>query len=352
MGNAFDVNKSVALSHVRTTQLKGWFLGKARMLVIILSGTMLMMGTVMLMGNLHFALTVAFLVSLIAVSPIAVVAGLLALVIEGGTVFASNLLREALETKRLELAALQKVAAKYTAAEVANRKRQINARLALPIALMFVCISFSTMGAEIFWQNVMVGQSVMFHVIGAVLGLVCSTLLVCFELKEDMVERIVERSISSSALIGIALDNSAKAQIYNQVFASQHEYIASPEVADSIAAANQRRLHGVLATTVSIGGVTVTGEQLRREIARTREERSAADAFLTSKDENVLNLPAAGGTSADVVSIKRKGKNRVAAERLVAKYGVDRIAEDLDKYASEVKMDPRTLQRHLTELQA
>ena len=349
MSNAFDVNRAVAMSHVQTEQLKGWFLAKSRLMVIMLSGSMLFLGVVLLVGNLHFALTLAFAVSLVSVLPIAVVAALLAVVIEGGTVFSSNLVHETLDKRTKALDALEKVKAKYTAAEIQLRKKQIRRGTFGPFVLLLVCVAFSTLGAEIFWQKLMDGQSPFFHVIGAVLGLVCSTLLVVFELKSDMIERIVERSISSSALIGIALDMSAKSQIYNKVFETQHEFFDTPEVEESLRAANYKRLNGVLATTVSINGVSVTAEQIGREVKRAREERAAADAYLAKGDESLLAIDTVV-PGPDVIEIKRKPKTRIAAEKLVSKYGLDRVSGDMDKYATEASMDVRTLQKHLQNI--
>lgn len=345
MSNAFDVNRAVAMSHVQTEQMKGWFLAKSRLMVIMLSGSMLFLGVVLLVGNLHFALTLAFAISLVSVLPIAVVAALLAVVIEGGTVFASNLVHETMDSKRKASDVLEKVKAKYTAAEIKLRKKQIRRGTFGPFALLFVCVAFSTLGAEIFWQRLMDGQSIFFHVIGAVLGLVCSTLLVVFELKSDMIERIVERSISSSALIGIALDMSAKSQIYNKIFESQGDFFNTPEVDETIRATNYKRLNGVLATNISINGVSVTAEQIAREVKRSREERAATDAYLAKGDESLLQINAAAAT--EPLEIKRKSKTRIAAEKLVSKYGLDRVTNDLDKHASEAGMDVRTLQKQL-----
>ncbi len=350
--NVFDVNRAVAMAHVQTQQMRGYFLGKARMLVILLSGSMLCMGVTMLLGNLHFAPTLTFLFALIAVLPIALVSGLLAVVIEGGTVFASNLVRETNDTVEKELGALQKVKGKLTALEVAQKTKQIKRKRWSAWALLGICIFFSTIGAEVFWQEIMQNASVLFHVLGAVLGLVCSTLLVFFELQEDMIERIVERSISSSALIGLALTQSANSQIYELVFKSQKEYLATQEVGEIVSAAQESRLHLILAQNASSGTQTVTAEQIKRDVRRVKEERDRAETFLATNDENLL-LPQ-NTEPLEKIVIKRKSKTRLATEKLLTRYSNDigRITNDLDKYATEAKMDPRTLQKNLEAILA
>ena len=347
MPNSFDVNRQVALAHVRAEQTKGWFLAQSRFLVILLSGAMLFLGVVLLFGKLHFSVTWDFLMQVLAVAPIAVVSGFLAVVIEGGTVFTSAVFRECLEKTTRELEALQKVAHKFKAEEVKQRREAIKKRRTGPFLLMLVFVSFSCLGAELFWQEIMNGQEWYFHVIGAVLGLVCSSLLILLEVKSDVVERIIEKCISSSALIALALDQSAKSQIYEAVFESQQEYINSPEVRESVATAVQKRLHGVLAETVSVSGVSVTAEQLTREIKRQREERAAAEAYLQSGNEAALQLPAGSNSE---IEFKRKSRNRAAVEKAVAKYGLSRMANDPDKYADELGMDARTLKKHLEDI--
>lgn len=349
MGNSYDINRRVALAYVKAEQVKGWFLAQSRMLVILLSGSMLFLGVTMLFGNLHFSVSLAFLMQLVSVAPIALVAGLLAIIIEGGTVFTSSVFSEALQKYRFEVEALKKVAHKFKDEEVQRRMKESKGKLTTPFILMFVFVSFSCLGAEIFWQRIMDGQEWYFHVIGALLGLVCSSLLIMLELKADTVERIIEKSISSSALIELALDNSAKSQIYDAVFDEQSRTLGSAEVVEAIGEAVQGRLHGVLAQTVSKGGVSVTAEQLRRNIQKARIERAAAQEYLNSGDETKL-LPPSSGTTGETLEIKRKSRNRVKVEKAVAKYGLDRMANDIDKFADELGMDGRTLKKHLTDI--
>jgi hypothetical protein len=166
------------------------------------------------------------------------------------------------------------------------------------------------------------------------------------EMKEDTVERIIERSVSSSAMIELALTQSARSQIHDALYDTQQEYLSAPETYETIGIAQQRRLEAILAETVSSGHTTVTVEQLRRELQKQRAERAAADAYLATKDEDILKLPPA--TSApEPVSIKKKSANRRKVEKLVSQYGMSRVTDELDKYASDLKMDARTLQRHL-----
>jgi hypothetical protein len=349
MANSFEVNRKVALAYVKAEQMKGWFLAQARYLVIFLSGMMLFLGVVLLFGHLQFGLTLQFAVQLLAVAPIALVAGLLAVIIQGGTVFTSAVYSEAKQKEQRALDQLQRVSHKFKAEEIATRGKQIRGQSAGAFGLMLVFVLFDCLGAEIFWQEIMGDQAWYFHVIGGVLGLVCSSLLILLELKADVVERIIERSIASSAMIFLANREAGKGQIMEASYQHQKEFLGSAETYDAIGAANTKFLHGILAETVSMSGMSVTAEQLQRELKKSREERAAATAYLATGDDTKL-LSAPMGQNEPQIEIKRKSRSRAKVEKAVGKYGLSRMAEDVDKYAEELGMDGRTLKRHLEDI--
>lgn len=114
MGNAFDVNKQVAQAYVRSEQLKGWFLSNAKMLLIVLSGAMLFLGVVSLAwGTRAMVLNWSLLSGIVEVAPMALVGGLLAICVEGGTVFSSAMRKDVLVKVRQELAVLEKASTKW-----------------------------------------------------------------------------------------------------------------------------------------------------------------------------------------------------------------------------------------------
>jgi len=260
MGNAFDVNKQVAQAYVRSEQLKGWFLSNAKMLLVVLSGLMLFLGVVTLAwGNRPMVLDWTLLTGIVSVAPLALVGGLLAICIEGGTVFASAMRKDVVSKVRQETAVLEKAASKYKmkAETYEERKKAIKKQLRIPTGLMIVCAVFSVTGAEIFWQKLLQGQDWPFHIIGFILGLVCSGLLMIFELNGELVERVIERCISSSGLIQIALDQSAKSQIHDRLFEIRTEKLASPEFDSILDQGAEQGLLGVVTEAVRMAGMNV-----------------------------------------------------------------------------------------------
>src|SRR5579864_38879 len=100
-GNIFmGIGKQVAMSHVRAEQMKGWFLANAKLLLVLLSGSQLFLGVVALAWGDRPA---AFDPGLLSVVPAAMIGGLLAVCIEGGTLFSSAFHMEVTRKVRQEL---------------------------------------------------------------------------------------------------------------------------------------------------------------------------------------------------------------------------------------------------------
>ena len=342
MANFFDVNKQVATAYVRAEQMKGFFLANAKLLLILLSGAMMFCGVVSLAwGHTTFSWQ-----QCVAVAPIALVAALLAICIEGGTLFSSAMRQEATRKIAQEIKLLDKVKNSLGSVETERRKKEVLKQTRVPTALMFVCVSFSVTGAEIFWQQLFASAAWYFHVIGGVLGVVCSALLIIFELNSELVERVIESCIKSSGLIQIALDQSAKATIYNQLFERRQDKLNEPEFRSIMDKAAEQGLLGVVVEAVGMSGMTVSANQLQRMVSDETEARQAAESFLAS----------GGAQPALAAPIQldktRKNANRQAVEKLYREVGSKRISADMDSYAQKLSMDVRTLERHLTAIMA
>jgi hypothetical protein len=345
--NAFDVNKQVAQAYVRSEQMKGWFLSNAKMLLVVLSGLMLFLGVVSLAwGNRPMTLDWTLLVGIVAVAPMAIVGGLLAICIEGGTVFASAMRKDVVVKVRQETTVLDRARTKYKMKQEVydERKTAIEHQLRIPTGLMIVCAVFSVTGAEIFWQKLLAGQDWPFHIIGFILGLVCSGLLMIFELNGELVERVIERCISSSGLIQIALDQSAKSQIHDRLFTIREEKLASPEFDAVLEMGAEQGLLGVVTEAVRMAGMNVSAQQLQKMVGEVAVAQKAADAFIASGGADVPQIE-----SPTMVNLnkKRQSKNRKEVERVYRKEGESRILADLPRFSTELGIDQRTLERHL-----
>lgn len=342
----FDVNKSVALAHVRAEQMKGWFLANAKLLLVLLSGSMMFLGVVSLFwGNQQFTSWW----QLVPLIPVAVVAGLLAICIEGGTIFASAFHKEIDRKVRQEIEVLDRVKTKIGSDQYAERKAKIENQKHVPLVLMIICMVFSVTGAEIFWQRIFASSEWYFHIIGAILGIVCSALLMIFELNQALVERVIERCISSSSLVHLALQESARSQIHNQLFEQQEAHLASPEFKAIIGKGAEQGLLGVVVESVNTMGMSVSANQLHTMIKEEAEVREAAETYIATggKDPALLAPPEKKPVQLDK---KRVSKHHKAVEELCHKYGVSRVAADVSTYASELGMDPRTFKKHLQEI--
>ena len=313
MANMFDVNKQVATSYVRAEQLKGWFLANAKLLLICLSGAMMFCGVTLLAytGPAIDFQSGAFWSAVVSVLPLACVAALLAICIEGGTIFASAFRHEAQRKIKQEVKLLDKVKNTLGSQEYAKRVKQVKKQTHVPTAIMFVCVAFSVTGAEIFWQKLFNDAVWYFHIIGGVMGVVCSALLIIFELNGELVERVIESCIKSSGLIQVALDQSAKSIIFNQLFERRSIKLETPEFQAIMDKAAEQGLLGVVVDAVAMSGMTVSAQQLKRMVDDESESRAAAEQFIISGGEQqALIAPPVQLNKA------RKNANRQAVEKL------------------------------------
>lgn len=343
MGNFFDVNQMVATSYVRSEQLKGWFLSNAKLLLILLSGSMMFAGVTLLSYTgpaINFQ-SAAFWAAVVGVAPMAFIAGLLAVVIEGGTLFSSAMRLEVRRKIDQELKLLDKVQKSLGSEEYARRKKKVLAQSRVPTLLMLTCVSFSVTGSEIFWQRLFADQAWFYHILGGVLGVVCSALLIIFETHGELVERVIENTIRSSGLVQIALDQSAKSIIFNELFNRRRDRLATPEFSGILDKAAEQGLLGVVVDAVAMSGMTTSASQLKRMVDDDAESRQAAEYFLANGGEQpALAAPIE-------LNKQRKNVNRQAVEKLFREVGAKRIADDLTGYADRLKMDARTLEKHL-----
>lgn len=345
MANAFDVNQSVATAYVGAEQLKGWFLANAKKLLVILSGAQLCCGVVALSwhGSLTFTLKDVPLV--LSILPMALIGLLLAVCIEGGTIFSSAMRVEVTAKMRQEIALLDKVKTKLGSEEYELRKAIVERQKHVPTGLMIVCILFSVTGAEIFWQRLFDGQPWYYHIFGFILGITCSSLLIIFELNGDLVERVIEKCITSSGLIQIALDQSAKSQIHEVLFQERSRKLKTPEFRAIITRAAEQGLLGVVTDAVNMAGANVTSEQLMRSVEEEREVTQAAEAYLASGGkEEPKQLPPPKDIGRRVTANRRK------VEVAMKKFGSKRMRADLDKHSAELGMDRRTLERWMNDI--
>jgi hypothetical protein len=355
MANMFDLNKQVATAHVRSEQIKGWFLANAKLILILLSGCFLFLGIVMVASpNINIQAIQSDWFQLLPIIPIALVAGVFAIAIEGGTLFSASIVKESFAKITAELNVLNKVAHKFTVAEVKEKKSKIKKQKWIPLIIMVVCVSFSIAGAEIFWQKVLASQNEFFHIIGYLLGMVCSSLLILFEMREEVVQRIIEKSISSDGLIQIALDQSAKSAIHNELFNSRRKHIKSPEFVRVIDVSAKNGLFAVLSEALQMAGYTVTRQQLENQVNEEIEARTTANEFIANSGETPENIPPLQLREPnEPTPIKgRNTKQRVAVQNAIKKYGASRMKQDINKYATELNMNPRTLERWLNTIPA
>jgi hypothetical protein len=346
MGNSFDINKNVAMAHVRAEQLKGWFLANAKMLLIVLSGVQLFLGVSLIAwGSDPVIWNLTILQRIVGILPMALVGGLLAVVIEGATIFSSSMRKEVLRKMQQELSLLDKVKGKFNSEEVNSRRKKIEQQIYTPNSLMFVCVIFSITGAEIFWQNLFLGSEWYYHIMGFILGLVCSSLLIIFETHNELIERIIENSISSSGLVNIALDMSAKSIIHDRLFEERSKKLNTPEFGAILEKGAEQGLIGVVVEAIQMSGMTVSTSQLKRMIEDESESRQAAEVFLANGGQSQLS-----GPKTIALDKKRKSGKRKLVDAAVQKFGITRISNDLDKYAEDLDMDSRTLEKHLNTI--
>src|SRR5487761_131843 len=282
MSNKFQTNAKVAHSHVRAQQIKGWFMANAQIIAVILSGMFLWMGVILMYSGVHLEWTAATGYKLLAALPVAIVAAPLAILIEGMTIVASNGFREANHKIEQETNVLNRITKGFTAEEKAIKLKKIKKQRHIPAAILIGFALFSLAGAEIFWHTITQDAGVFFAVIGYIIGAVVSVSLTYLEIHHDLVERGIDRSISSSSMIYRAMEMDAKGQILDQLSTERTRQLQSPEFIATLQEAAHNSLFGVLSESVSHMGASTSAEQLRRIVESKGEERAAAEAFIAT----------------------------------------------------------------------
>lgn len=347
--NFFNLNRAIAASHVLAEQCKGLLLAWAKVLLVIVSGLLMFLGFLMTFSDVRFIWDVSTLQKLAAAGPVALVGFLFAVCIEAGTLLSAGVVIEARRMNKMELDKFDRVKQQYPTEEMRRHKRREIARRGRgSFFIMLVCIGFSVLGAELFWQRAFENSNVLFHLAGIPLGLVCSVLLLFFEFHEPTVQQRIETVISSTALIQLALNESAKARIFDRLFAEQSKLLDEGEGFDGIIRESARQhLIGAAQEAIRMAGVTVTAEQLQKNVADELEAIASADEQLSDVEEDherkVLPMQ-------QRVGLLPAGKGRQTIQRrkvmnAVKKYGASRIAADPEKYAQELGVSVSTIKR-------
>jgi hypothetical protein len=249
--------------------------------------------------------------------------------------------------KKIQLDKYTQVAHKYPTDDIRKKKRQeIENKGRWSLALLVMCVGFSILGAEIFWQKAFQNQSPLFHILGVPLGFTVSALLLFFEFKEDAVQLAIESVIASNALIQLAMNESAKARIFRAMFDEQSTLMDdSGGFRGTIRAAARNHMIGAAQDAIGMTGISVTREQLLREVQDEQDGMIAADAALASPTTITEALPVQQRTG--LIGGGRHTEQRKKVERMVRSYGEPRIRGDLKKFADEGQMSEKTLKRWL-----
>lgn len=339
-------NANVARAHVGAQQMKGWFMARAQSIAVFLSGLMMFTGVILMYSGIHLAWTQATLLALLATWPVAIVAAPIAIVVEGMTIISSNGLKEANRKMVQEMSLLQKTKKVYTKEELEERTRSIGRQRLLPITLLVIFMLFSLAGAEIFWHTLTENSNLFFQVIGFIIGAVVSVSLTYIEINMELVERGIDRTIASSAMIYRALEMDVKGEILTMLSVGHHEQMNTPEFRDVISRVAKQNLYGPLAETLSHMGTSVEAEQLRRIVEGKIAERDAADMLLAAGEENAASadIPHIGPGTRKAYNTEAKRK----CEEVVKKYGKSEVVSKLGDYAKEAGVSPTTLRKYLS----
>lgn len=338
--NKFRSNARVAKSYVQSQQIKGWFMANAQTLAVILSGIMMFMGVTLMYSGIHLTFTLDTLFKLLAVSPIALVAGPISILVEGMTIIAANGVREVGRKIEGEISVINKIKVGLTIEEKQSKIKAIKRQRYWPIILLLVFASFSMAGAELFWHSITEQAGLFFEVIGYIIGAVVSVSLTYIELHQDLIERGIDRSISSTAMVYKAMEYDSRSQILDQLDRSRSNHLKSSEFQNTLREAAYHSLFGVLSETVNNLGVSISAEQLNRMVTSKQEEKMVA--------ENII----AGGQIEEPLQIgpgTRKeyhSKKATLVRDLVKKYSRDEILRDPEKYASEIGVSVNTLKKY------
>jgi hypothetical protein len=337
-------NAIVARSYVGAQQLKGWFMARAQSIAVLLSGLMMFTGVILMYSGIHLTWSWATLQALLATWPVAIVAAPIAIVVEGMTIIASNGLKEANHKIEQELNLLNRTKKAYTQEEAAARERKIKGQRLLPLILLVVFMLFSLAGAEIFWHTLTENSNLFFQVVGVIIGAVVSVSLTYIEINMELIERGIDRTIASSALIYRAMEMDVKGEILAMLSGEHHEQMQTPEFRDVIARVAKQNLFGPLSETLSNMGTSVEAEQLKRIVEGKIAEREAADALLASGGQPAPDIPqiGPGGRKAYRTEAARK------VDDIVKKYGKAEVEGKIMEYAKEAGVSPNTLRKYLS----
>jgi len=341
-------NANVARAHVGAQQLKGWFMAKAQSIAVFLSAAMMFTGTILMYAHVHLEWNMTTLYAILASWPVAIVAAPIAILIEGMTIIASSGLKEANHKIEQEMALLRKTKNAYTQEEQIEREKKIKRQRWLPMGLLVVFMLFSLAGAEIFWHTLTESAGLFFQIVGVIIGAVVSISLTYIETNMELIERGIERTIASVAMIYRAMEQDIRGEVLGKLSVAHHRLLSKPEFQDIIDRVAQEDLYGPLAETASHMGTSVEAEQLKRIVEGKIAERDAADLLLASGSDG------GNGTPSNIPQIgpgARKAYRTAAARKcdaVVKKYGKSEVSGKLEEYAKEAGVSPTTLRKYLS----
>lgn len=343
---SFRANANVARSYVSTQLLKGWFMAKAQMLVVAMSGIMLFMGVLLLYTGIRLEWSQATALALVAAIPVAIVAAPLAIIIEGMNVVASRNLGDVRRKVEQDVAVIRQNKKAYTKEEQDERIKRAQNQYWQPGLMVGVFSLFSLMGAEIFWHKLTEHSGLFYQIIGYVIGLVTSVALIYLEMNQDLVERGINRSISSNALVYRAMEMDAKSQILYQFSKESEKQLNQPEMRDAISRAAKQNLFGPMAEIIKNmqgGATSVEAEQLRRIVDGKIAERDAADKALAGGEQDSGSIPKIGPGGRKPYRTDAKQKCR----DIILQYGQSQVENNVEEYAREAGVSATTLRKYL-----
>lgn len=341
---SFRGNAGVARSYVSSQLLKGWFMANAQKLVVFMSGTMLFMGVLLLYTNVKLEWSSACALALVAALPVAIVAAPLAIIIEGMNIVGARNLGEVKNKVEQEVSVIRKNKKAYTKEELEERVKRARSAYWQPGTMVFIFSFFSLAGAEIFWHKLTENSSLLFQIIGYIIGFVTSVALIYLELNQDLVERGINRSITSSAMVYRAMEMDAKSQILEEFSIEQQKQIKTPEMRDAISKTAKLNLFGPLSEVCGNMGTSVEAEQLKRIVDGKIAEREAADyAIESGGDSDTDSIPKIGPSGRKPYNTKAKQK----CDDVVKAYGRAQVERNIPEYAREAGVSETTLRTFL-----
>lgn len=345
-------NASVARTFVATQQMKGWFIAQAQQIAVWCSAGMMSLGVVLWYTGVKLELSSCVFMKLLAALPVIVLVIVFACFVEGMTITAASGRKEVVDKIDQELRLLERSKAKYpdayTEDEYNKKKSLIEKQIYYPTILLLLYSSFSFLGGELFWNKLLEGADNDFiKFIGYVMGAAICAGLIYLETHPELVERGVDRSISSSHLIYRAMDMDAKGQVLGELSKKRKEKLKSAEFIKIIEETAKTSLFAPLSESLNAMGSTVTEDQLMKQVRGQIAQRSSANRLAkgledVDNERNTEDLPRIGG--------HRKNYNTEQQKRckeIILKYGHGIISQDLDKFAKEAKVARATLVKAL-----